>query len=66
MNSQEKIALSVTEAAQLIGVGKSTMYELVKRDDCDFSFMIGDRWLVSRAKLEAWVNREAEKGGNAQ
>lgn len=66
MNSQEKIALSVTEAAQLIGVGKSTMYELVKREDCDFAFTIGNRRLVSRAKLEAWVNRESEKGGNVQ
>ena len=57
----DRIALSVQEAADLIGVGKSTMYEIVKRDDCDFAFMIGGRRLVSRVKLEEWIARQAEK-----
>ena len=57
----QKIALSVTEAAEIIGVGKSTMYELIKRGDCDFAFMLGGRRLISRAKLEEWVYRQAER-----
>ena len=57
----EKIALSVTEAAEMIGVSKSTMYEIVRREDCDFAFMLGGRRLISRAKLEAWIARQTEK-----
>lgn len=58
MNNQ--IAISVVEAAALIGVSKSKMYEIVKREDCDFSFMLGGRRLISRAKLEAWIDRQTE------
>ena len=57
----EKIALSVTDAAALIGVSKSTMYEIVKSESCDFAFMLGGRRLISRAKLEAWIERQTEK-----
>ena len=59
MNS-EKIALSATEAANLIGISKSKMYELIKSEDCDFAFMLGGRRLISRSKLEAWVERQTE------
>ena len=61
MPTAEKIALSVTEAAALIGIGKSTMYELVKRGDCEFAFTIGNRRLISRTKLEEWVERQTER-----
>lgn len=60
MPVNEKIALSVSEAAALIGVSKTTMYELLKRSDCDFSVLLGGRRLVSRAKLEAWIDRQTE------
>lgn len=53
------IALSVQEAADLIGVGKTTMYEIIKRKDCDFAFMLGGRRLISRARLEAWIDAQA-------
>lgn len=54
----ERIALSVSEAAQLIGVSKTKMYELIRQDDSDFAFMLGGRRLISRSKLEAWVERQ--------
>lgn len=60
MTVNDRIALSVTEAADLIGISKSKMYELIKRADCDFAFMLGGRWLVSRSKLEAWIDRQTE------
>lgn len=56
-----KIALSVPDAAALIGVSKSKMYEIINRDDCDFAFMLGGRRLVSRARLEAWIDRQSDK-----
>ena len=36
--------------------------EIINRDDCDFAFMLGGRRLINRAKLEAWIDRLAEKG----
>lgn len=56
----EKIALNVTEAAALIGVSKTKMYEIMRREDADFAFMLGGRRLVSRSKLEAWIDRQTE------
>jgi excisionase family DNA binding protein len=43
---------SVTEAAQLIGVGRSTMYELVHRGEVS-SVRLGRRLLITRPTLEA-------------
>ena len=57
----DRIALSVPDAAALIGVSKSKMYEIINRDDCDFAFMLGGRRLVSRARLEAWIDRQSDK-----
>ncbi|MCR4606697.1 MAG: helix-turn-helix domain-containing protein [Oscillospiraceae bacterium] len=54
------IAMSVIDAAAAIGISKTKMYELIKRDDCDFAFMIGGRRLINREKLEAWINRQTE------
>ncbi len=56
-----KIALSASEAAELISVSKSKMYEILRQDDCDFAFMIGGRRLISRTKLEAWIERQTAK-----
>ena len=61
MPTCEKIALSVPEAAEMIGISKTKMYELIKRSDCDFSVMLGGRRLISRAKLEAWLDRQTER-----
>ena len=59
----DRIALSVTEAASLIGLSKSKMYEVIRSEDCDFCFTVGGRRLISRSKLEAWVERQTERAG---
>ncbi len=56
----EKIALSVPEAAAMIGVSKTKLYEIMRQDDCDFVLQLGGRRLVSRSRLEAWIDRQAE------
>ena len=58
-----RIAMSIPEAAKMLGIGKSKMYELIKQEDCDFLVKIGKRTLVSRARLEAWLDRQATKAG---
>lgn len=55
----ERIALSVPEAAELIGVSKSKMYEFARRSDADFVVRLDGRTLVSRSRLEAWIDRHA-------
>ena len=57
----ERITLSPAEAAAALGVSKTTMYEILRREDCDFSFMLGGRRLIYRDKLEAWVARQTER-----
>ena len=60
MEAEKKIALSVKDAAALIGVSKSKMYEIMRRSDADFGILLGGRRLISRAKLEEWIVRIAE------
>ena len=56
----DRITLSAAEAAETLGISKTKMYELINREDCDFAFMLGGRRLISRSKLEAWVERQTE------
>ena len=57
----EKIAMSMTDAADLIGVSKSKMYEIANSENADFVVHLGTRRLVSRSRLEAWIERQAGK-----
>lgn len=57
-----KLTISVPEAAKRLGVSKSTAYELARREDFP-SFKVGNRLLVSVAGLEKWVEAQAEKFG---
>lgn len=59
MDAKEKIALSVVEAAELLGVSPPTVYKLMRRADFP-AFKIGTRTLISRSKLEKWVEEQAE------
>ncbi len=61
-NMNERIALSVQEAADMLGISKAKMYGVLKSDDCDFAFRLGGRRLISRSKLEAWIDRQTKKG----
>ena len=56
----DRITLSAAEAADVLGISKTKMYELIKRSDCDFAFMLGGRRLINRSKLEAWIDRQTE------
>lgn len=57
----EKIALSVSEAAQALGVSRPTMYEIIRRDDFDAAFKVGARTLISRTRFENWVASQPER-----
>lgn len=56
----EKMALSVTEAAELLGVCPKSVYNLCHAEGFP-AFRVGNRTVVSRAGLERWVQEQAEK-----
>ncbi len=60
MFANDRLAVSVPEAAAMIGVSKTKMYEIIRREDVDFAFMLGGRRLISCTKLEAWIDKQAE------
>lgn len=57
----QKLTLSVTEAAKRLGVSRTTMYHLVKIKGFP-TVQIGNRVLVSVKGLEKWVEEQAQKG----
>ena len=64
MQTTEKIALDVSEAAALLGVSRPTMYQIMNRSDFCADFYIGTRRKVSRDGLIAWVQAQTEAGQN--
>ncbi len=59
----DRIAVSPTEAAALLGVSRPTVYQILNRDDCRAAFKVGTRTLVSVSALREWV--DAQTGGAA-
>jgi len=57
----DKIALTVTEAAELLGVSRPTVYALMRAEGFP-AFKIGRRTLISRAGLADWVEKQATCG----
>ena len=55
-----KVAISVSELADVIGISEKGAYNLVRRKDFPASFRLGGRWLVSVSKLEEWAREQAE------
>lgn len=58
---QEKLVLSVPEAAQLLGISSSKMYEVVRIEGFP-CIRVGKRVLVNAKRLEAWLDEMTEKG----
>ena len=57
----QKLTYSVTEAAEALGVSKSTMYEFIKIQGFPV-IAIGNRRLIPIKGLERWVEEQARKG----
>lgn len=58
---KRKLTLTVPEAAELIGVSKSKMYEIVRIEGFP-CIRFGNRILISATKLEEWIEEQATKG----
>ncbi len=57
----QKIALSIDETADALGVSRPTVYNLLHRRDFP-AFKVGGRTLVSAEGLQRWVALQAEGG----
>ena len=57
----ERLTLSVPEAAEILGLSRARMYELVKSEGFP-SISVGKRILVSAKGLDRWVEEQARKG----
>lgn len=56
-----KLTLSVPEAADVLGVSPSKMYQIVRIKGFP-TIQIGRRLLVSAKGLERWIEEQAAKG----
>lgn len=55
----ERMALTVKEAAELLGIGRNLMYTIINRADFP-SFVVGSRRLIPTDGLREWVRKQAE------
>ena len=63
--NEQRMALSVAEAAEALGISRPSLYALLDRPGFP-SFRVGRRVLISREGLASWVAEQAamEAGGN--
>lgn len=57
----DRLTLTVEEAAQLLGIGRNTAYEAIRRGELP-SLRIGRRLVVPRAALEQLLSRPLGAG----
>jgi excisionase family DNA binding protein len=63
IRQSDELAVSLPEAARLLGIGKTLMREIVAREEIP-ACKIGSRTVIRRAALEAWL--EQQEAGGAQ
>lgn len=64
MAESEKLAYTVQEAAEALGLSTDTVYQLVHRADFP-AIRVGRAVRISRKLLEQWVDKQAQGGTNA-
>lgn len=52
---------SIPQAAAILGIGKGTAYELARSGELPGVLHIGNRMLISRKVLDAYVNGEIQQ-----
>lgn len=57
----EPVTMNIREAANYLGIGVNKMYELAHSEDFTAALRIGKRILISREKLQDWIDENAGK-----
>lgn len=55
------LAIGIDDAARVIGVARSMLYEIVARGEIE-SFKLGRRRLILTKNLESYINKMAREG----
>lgn len=55
----ERLALNISEAAEVAGISEPTMRQLVNLDSFP-ALRIGRRWVIPVASFNAWLMEQAE------
>lgn len=53
----ERSSLSIDEAAEYSGVGRTRLRELTDREDCPFVLWVGSKRLIRRKKLDEYLDK---------
>ena len=61
--NQERLCLSVPEAAKVLGISRGLAYELARSGRLP-ALRFGRRLLISRAALERMLNKTQDAGGS--
>lgn len=61
MKNVDRLTICATELPEVLGIGRNTAYELVKRDDFP-SIRIGRRIVIPVDALREWLKKEAKNG----
>lgn len=58
--TEQKIALTVPEAAELSNIGQNKINKLLKTPNCPFALFVGTKKLVKRKEFEKFLNNRLE------
>lgn len=58
----EELTINAAKTAKVLNVSRSTVYQLMKRDDFP-SFKVGNRTLIPVEALRRWVEKQTEDQG---
>ncbi|MBQ8940988.1 MAG: helix-turn-helix domain-containing protein [Firmicutes bacterium] len=58
MQYADKLVLSISEASKYSGIGRNTLYELVKEPDCPFVLRVKSHYKIKRKEFEAWLSKQ--------
>ncbi len=53
----ERSSLTIDEAAEYSGVGRTRLRELTDREDCPFVLWVGSKRLIRRKKLDEYLDK---------
>lgn len=56
-DDNSKLSLTPKEAAEELGIGTNTIYNLLKNKDFP-SYQVGNKWYVSRKGLDDWIDNQ--------
>ena len=60
----DKLAVNVTEMAELLSISRPFAYEILNREDFKGAFRIGGKRLVSVDYLREWIKRQTEEAAS--